>query len=81
MRFTLALASLKQGKKLPALTLLQQGKIPPQNLAANQLLILASVLAANNEPQKAIAIARLIPATKISNQELELLKSYLVKPK
>ena len=40
-------------------------------------LILASVLAANKEPEKAIAIARLIPAAKISNEELELLKFHL----
>jgi hypothetical protein len=79
VRFSLALAKLQQGQKLPALTLLQQANIPPQNLAANQLLILASVLAANNEPEKAIAVARLIPAVKISNQELEVLKSHLAK--
>ena len=79
VRFTLALARLQQGKKLPALTLLQQANIPPQNLAANQLLILASVLAANKEPEKAVAVARLIPAVKISNQELEVLKSQLAK--
>jgi hypothetical protein len=79
VRFTLALAKLQQGQKLPALTLLQQANIPLQNLAANQLLILASVLAANNEPEKAIAVARLIPAAKISNQELEVLKSHLAK--
>ena len=79
VRFTLALAMLQQGKKLPALTLLQQANIPLQNLAPNQLLILASVLAANKEPEKAIAIARLIPAAKISNEELELLKSHLAK--
>jgi tetratricopeptide (TPR) repeat protein len=79
VRFTLALARLQQGQKLPALTLLQQANIPPQNLAPNQLLILASVLAANKEPEKAIAIARLIPAAKISNEELELLKSHLAK--
>lgn len=79
VRFTLALARLQQGQKLPALTLLQQAKIPPQNLAPNQLLILASVLAANKEPEKAIAVARLIPAAKISNEELELLKSHLAK--
>lgn len=77
--FTLALARLQEGKKRPALTLLQQANIPPQNLAPNQLLILASVLAANNEPEKAIAVARLIPAVKISNQELEVLKSHLAK--
>jgi hypothetical protein len=77
VRFTLALAKLQQGKKIPALTLLQQANVPPQNLAPNQLLILASVLAANKEPEKAIAIARLIPAAKISNEELELLKSHL----
>ena len=80
VRFTLALAKLQQGQKLPALTLLQQANIPPQSLAPNQLLILASVLAANKEPEKAIAIARLIPAAKISNEELELLKSHLTKP-
>jgi tetratricopeptide (TPR) repeat protein len=79
VRFTLALARLQQGQKLPALTLLQQANIPPQNLAPNQLLILASVLAANKEPEKAIAIARLIPAAKISNEELELLKAHLAK--
>jgi Flp pilus assembly protein TadD len=79
VRFTLALAKLQQGQKRPALTLLQQANIPPQNLAANQLLILASVLAANKEPEKAIAVARLIPAVKISNQELEVLKSHLAK--
>jgi Flp pilus assembly protein TadD len=79
VRFTLALANLKQGQKLPALTLLPQANLPPQTLAPNQLLILASVLAANNEPEKAIAVARLIPAVKISNQELEVLKSYLAK--
>ena len=79
VRFTLALARLQQGKKLPALTLLQQANIPPQNLAANQLLILASVLASNNETEKAVAVARLIPAVKISNQELEVLKSQLAK--
>jgi hypothetical protein len=79
VRFTLALAKLQQGQKLPAMTLLQQANIPPQNLAANQLLNLASVLAANNEPEKAIAVARLIPAVKISNQELEVLKSHLAK--
>ena len=79
VRFTLALARLQQGKKLPALTLLQQANIPPQNLAPNQLLILASVLAANNEPEKAVAVARLIPAVKISDQELEILKSHLAK--
>jgi|GEM_PF-3395053 len=79
VRFTLALARLQQGKKLPALTLLQQANIPPQNLAPNQLLILASVLAANNEPEKAISVARLIPAVKISDQELEILKSHLAK--
>jgi hypothetical protein len=79
VRFTLALAKLQEGKKLPALTLLQQANIPLQNLAANQLLILASVLAANNEPEKAIAVARLIPAVKISNQELEVLKSHIAK--
>jgi thioredoxin-like negative regulator of GroEL len=79
VRFTLALAKLQQGQKLPALTLLQQANIPPQNLPPNQLLILASVLAANNEPEKAIAVARLIPAVKISNQELEILKSHLAK--
>jgi thioredoxin-like negative regulator of GroEL len=79
VRFTFALAKLQQGQKLPALTLLQQANIPPQNLAPNQLLILASVLAANKEPEKAIAIARLIPAAKISNEELELLKSHLAK--
>lgn len=79
VRFTLALAKLKQGNKLAALTLLQQANIPPQNLAPNQLLILASVLAANKQTDNAIAIARLIPAIKSSNQELELLKSYLAK--
>ena len=79
VRFTLALARLQQGKKLPALTLLQQANIPPQNLATNQLLILASVLASNNETEKAVAVARLIPAVKISNQELEVLKSQLAK--
>jgi hypothetical protein len=79
VRFTLALARLQQGKKLPALTLLQQANIPLQNLAPNQLLILASVLATNKEPEKAIAVARLIPAAKISNEELELLKSHLAK--
>ena len=79
VRFTLALARLQQGKKLPALTLLQQANIPPQNLAPNQLLILASVLTANKEPEKAVAVARLIPAVKISNQELEVLKSQLTK--
>jgi Tfp pilus assembly protein PilF len=79
VRFTLALAKLQQGQKRPALTLLQQANIPPQNMAANQLLILASVLAANKEPEKAIAVARLIPAVKISNQELEVLKSHLAK--
>lgn len=78
-RFTLALARLQQGKKLPALALLQQSGIPVQNLAANQLLILASALAANNQLEKAIAVARLIPAAKISNQELDLLKSHLAK--
>jgi tetratricopeptide (TPR) repeat protein len=81
VRFTLALAKLQQGQKLPALTLLQQANIPPQSLAPNQLLILASVLAANKEPEKAIAIARFIPAAKISNEELELLKSHLTKQK
>ena len=78
-RFTLALARLQQGKIFPALTLLQQAGIPAQNLAPNQLLILASVLAANNELEKAIAVARLIPAAKVSDQELEFLKSHLAK--
>lgn len=79
IRFTVALARLQRGQKLPALTLLQQANIPPQNLAPNQLLILASVLAANKEPEKAIAIASLIPAAKISNEELELLKFHLAR--
>lgn len=81
VRFTLALARLREGKKIPALTLLQQAKIPIQNLAPNQLLILACVLGANKETQKAISVANLIPAAKISNQELELLKSHLLKEK
>ena len=81
VRFTLALAKLQQGQKLPALTLLQQSNIPLQNLAPNHLLILSCVLAANKDPKNAIAIARLIPAAKISKQELELLKSHLATPK
>lgn len=78
-RFTLALARLQEGKEVPALALVQQAKIPMQNLAPNQLLILASILGANKETQKAMSVANLIPAAKISSQELELLKSNLLK--
>lgn len=76
---TLALERLKAGNESEALALLENAGIDPRTLAPNQLTVLASVLAANGRRNEAAVVAARIPATRVSKQELGMLRKYFSK--
>jgi hypothetical protein len=78
--FTLALERLKNGNPRESLALIENAGIDPRALAPNHLTVLACVLAANGRPEAALQVAARIPASRISNEELEMLKSFLSNP-
>ncbi|NBS53249.1 MAG: hypothetical protein EBS96_11690 [Spartobacteria bacterium] len=76
-RFTYALALLKDGKKSQALSLLMKDLVPLGQLTPSQLAILSQALALNGKKQDAIAVGSLIPAARLSAQEIEMLAKSL----
>jgi tetratricopeptide (TPR) repeat protein len=79
--FNLALASLRNNNPRGALAIVEKAGLDYRNLAPNHLTVLACVLAANGRTEDAVRIATGIPATRISGQELNLLRSFLEKGK
>jgi tetratricopeptide (TPR) repeat protein len=75
--FTLALERLRNGAPREALALVEKSNPDPATLAPNHLLVLACVLAENGRPEQALRAAARIPATRISTQELEMLRAAL----
>jgi len=78
--FNVVLERLRLGKPREALAILEKAGVDPATLAPNHLTVLACVLAANGKPEESLRVAERIPATRISNQELEMLKGWLAKP-
>lgn len=78
--FTFALESLQAGQHIQSLALLEEANPEIRTMAPNHLTVLACVLAANNRKEEALAVASRIPATRISTQELDLLKKHLAAP-
>lgn len=75
--FTLVLERLRAGQAREALAMVEKANPDPNSLAPNHLTVLACVLAANGRPEDALRIAARIPAARISNQELEMLRASL----
>jgi hypothetical protein len=75
--FTFVLERLKAGQSGEALALLENANMDVRTLAPNHLTVLACVLGANGRTNEALQIAAGIPAARISNQELEMMKGFL----
>lgn len=78
--FTFALERLKAGQSGEALALLENANMDVRTLAPNHLTVLACVLGANGRTNEALQIAAGIPAARISNQELGMMKGFLALP-
>lgn len=76
-RFTLALAQLRQGRKAEALGTSGAQKIRVRDLAPQHQLILACILAANGQTDKATRIKKILQIAPLTRQERELLAKYL----
>ncbi|MFM8363787.1 MAG: hypothetical protein ACKOAS_01390, partial [Verrucomicrobiota bacterium] len=78
--FNVILERLRGGNPREAMAIVEKAELDPRTLAPNHLTVLACVLAANGKPEDSLRIAARIPAARISNQELEMLKTFLSKP-
>ncbi len=76
-RFTLALAQLRQGRKAEALGTAGAQKLRTRDLAPQHQLILACILAANGQTEKATRIRKILQIAPLTRQERELLAKYL----
>ncbi len=75
--FTLALAQLRQGRKAEALATAGAQKLRARDLAPQHQLILACILAANGQTEKATRIRQILQIAPLTRQERELLAKYL----
>jgi tetratricopeptide (TPR) repeat protein len=75
--FTLALERLRNGNAREALAMIEQANPDVNSLAPNHLTVLACVLAENGRKDEALRTAARIPASRISAQELEMLRTAL----
>jgi hypothetical protein len=76
-RFTFAFAQLQVGMTGKALLLVENFPVPVEQLHPSHQTVLACILAANGQKEKALALARQIPVQKVTTQELDLLRSRL----
>jgi len=76
-RFTLALAQLRQGRKAEAIVTAGTQKLRVRDLAPQHQLILACILAANGQTEKATRIRQILQIAPLTRQERELLAKYL----
>jgi thioredoxin-like negative regulator of GroEL len=75
--FTLVLERLRNGNAREALAMVKQANPDVNTLPPNHLTVMACVLAANGRKEDALRTAARIPATRISTQELEMLRAAL----
>ena len=76
-RFTLALSQLRQGGKAEALVTAGVKKLRVRDLPPQHQLIVACILAANGQTEKATRICQILQVAPLTRQERELLAKYL----
>ncbi len=76
-RFTAALSQLRQGRKAQALATFDSQKLRVRDLDPRHQLILACILAANDQTEKATRIRHVLEVSPLTKQERALLAEYL----
>ena len=76
-RFTAALLQLREGRKAQALGTFDSQKLRVRDLDPRHQLILACILAANNQTEKATRIRQVLEVSPLTKQERALLAEYL----
>jgi len=76
-RFTAALSQLRQGRKAQALATFDSQKLRVRDLDPRHQLILACILAANDQTEKATRIRQVLEVSPLTKQERALLAEYL----
>ena len=79
-RFTAAFSQLRQGRKAQALATFDSQKLRIRDLDPRHQFILACILAANGQMEKASRIRKLLEVSPLTNQERDLLNEYLPEP-